>query len=433
MMVLRCCLAILFLVGWAGFLAADDKANEFSRPGSSAAPPVTGIEQSELRSIDDAMRKLIADHEVPGAALAISCRGRLVYARGFGYGDVEAKQPVQPHARFRIASISKPITAVAVMRLVEQGRIKLEDPVFELLGLKIASDADARLNQVTIQDCLRHTGGWDRDKSFDPMFRSLQFAAELKTPPPAKAQDVIQCMLAIPLDFAPGQRYAYSNFGYCLLGRVIEKATARAYDDYVKSEVLRPLGIHRMQIGKTLPAGRAEDEVRYYDDSTGTAVFSELFGQEVPHPYGAWHLEAMDSHGGWIASAPDLVRFAAALDEPQRCSILKAGSIELMFARPRGLPGFDESGAPKAAYYACGWNVRPVGETGSRNTWHGGSLPGTSTWLVRRHDGVDWAVLFNRRDGRRGGRMSSHADQAINQAINQVQAWPDGDLFTAAK
>jgi N-acyl-D-amino-acid deacylase len=421
-----CLLAMVILYGgWPHRAAALEEEPPL------ASLPITGQEQPDLQPLDEAMRELLTEHEAPGAALAVSYRGRLVYARGFGYADVEAKLPVQPQSRFRIASISKPLTAVAVMRLVEQRKLRLEDKVFELLGQELSAEADRRLADVTILHCLQHTGGWDRDQSFDPMFRSLAFAAALHVPPPAKAVDVIECMLGVPLDFTPGERYAYSNFGYCLLGRVIEKIADMPYDQFVKTEVLQPLRIERMQLGKTLLAERAEDEVRYYDRASGPAVVGDSIGQSVPLPYGAWYLEAMDSHGGWIASAPDLVRFAAALDEPQHCAILKAESIQRMFARPEGLAGHDEQGNPKAAYYACGWNVRPIGTSGRDNTWHGGSLPGTSTWLVRRYDGIDWAVLFNRRDGKNGGRMSAHADQRINQAINAIKQWPANDLFNS--
>jgi N-acyl-D-amino-acid deacylase len=353
----------------------------------------------------------------------------MVYARGFGYADVESREPVQPQSRFRIASISKPITAVAVMQLVEQGKLKLDDKVLEVLKLQPrrveGTKGDARLLEVTVRHCLEHTGGWDRDRSFDPMFRSVAFARELNLTPPAKACDVIECMLGVPLDFAPGERYAYSNYGYCLLGRVIEQLSGKSYEEYVRESVLAPLGIRDMQIGKTLPEGRAAGEVKYYDGGKGPAVVGEMLGEPVPHPYGAWYLEAMDSHGGWIASAEDLVKFAASFDVPAACPILKPESIAAMFSRPAGPAGYEADGKPKAAYYGLGWNVRPVGENGA-NTWHTGSLPGTSTLLVRRHDGLDWCVLFNRRDGKDAKRMSAHADQAINQALNSIDwALPD--------
>src|SRR5690606_271118 len=132
---------------------------------------------------------------------------------------------------------------------------------------------------------------------------------------PAGPAEVIRVMSGLPLDFDPGTKYAYSNYGYCLLGRVIEKLTGQAYDEYVRREILAPLGIQRMRLGKTRSDGRGPDEVKYYDSRTGTSVFAEDLGKPVPQPYGAWYLEAMDAHGGWLASAVDLARFSVAFDD----------------------------------------------------------------------------------------------------------------------
>src|SRR5207302_1075124 len=125
---------------------------------------------------------------------------------------------------------------------------------------------DERWKDVTISHLLHHRGGWDRDKSFDPMFHSGPIVRELKIDPPAGADAVVRYMLRRPLDFTPGARYVYCNFGYCLLGRVIEKVTGERYEDYVKKEVLAPLGIGRMRQGRTLLKDRAPDEVKYYAD-----------------------------------------------------------------------------------------------------------------------------------------------------------------------
>ena len=393
-----------------------------------AQPPTTGRADPRLASFDRLMTRFIAKHHLPGAALAVARNGRLVYARGFGFADLDEKQPVQLEALFRIASISKPLTAVAVLQLVERGRLKLDEPVFEVLHLQRPDDTrfDARWKKVTILHLLQHRGGWDRDKTFDPMFRSPAIVKELKTPPPARPEDIIQYMLRRPLDFEPGAKDVYSNFGYCLLGRVIEKVSGKTYEDYVRQEVLAPLGIQRMRLGATLPEKRAKSEVHYYvaKNATGPAVMGPKLGEPVPLPYGAWCLESMDAHGGWIASAPDLVRFASAFNDPRRCKILKPRSIALMFARPPGAAGTTKDGKPRDAYYACGWEVRPIGDAGGANTWHGGSLDGTSTLLVRRHDGLTWAVLFNSRDRAGKDEPASAIDGLVHEAADAVTNWP---------
>jgi len=389
-----------------------------------------GKADPRLAPFDQLMKQFLREHELPGAAIAVARGGRLVYARGFGVADRATKELVRPHALFRIASISKPLTAVAVLQLVERGQVQLDDSVFAVLRLRKPAKGEVRLDprwkQVTIRHLLQHRGGWDRDKSFDPMFRSPAIVEELHVKAPARPEDIIRYMLRRPLDFDPGSREAYSNFGYCLLGRVIETISGQSYENYVRKEVLAPLGIRAMRLGATLPDKRARGEVKYHvpAKATAPAVMGPQLGKPVPLPYGAWCLESMDSHGGWLASAPELVRFISAFDDPHNCKILKAKSIDTLFARPPGAAGKTSDGKPRAAYYACGFMVRPAGKTGKANIWHGGSLDGTSTLLVRRHDGLAWAVLFNSRASAKKKEPAAAIDPLLHQAADAVKDWP---------
>jgi CubicO group peptidase (beta-lactamase class C family) len=394
---------------------------------SSDEPAVSGDYRAELAAFDELMTGFVKRQHVPGAALAVTKDGRLVYARGFGWADRERQQAVAPSALFRIASISKPITAAAVMQLVESKTIALDAKVWDLL--KLDEPSDARWKQVTILNLLQHTGGWDRDVSFDPMFRCRRIAQALNVSLPIETKHIVRYMLTQSLDFEPGSKYIYSNFGYCLLGRVIEQVAGVSYEQHVQRTVLASLGIHRMKLGNTPAAQRAAHEVMYYDepDRTRPAVVGKI-DELVPTPYGAWSIEVMDAHGGWLASAVDLVRFASAFDDPQRCPILRPETIATMFARPNGSAGYRADDRPRTAYYACGWNVRAVAR-GRRNTWHDGSLDGTSTLLVRRHDRTNWAVLFNSRNGSNGKSLSGQIDGLVHEAANKVSNWPEVDLF----
>ncbi len=393
----------------------------------------TGATDPRLFRFDDLMKDFMVRHRVPGAAVAVCDQGKLMFARGYGYADVATGEPVKPTSLFRIASISKPITAVATLQLVERKKLSLDDRVFDILDFneditKAGDDFDPRQREITIRHLLEHRGGFDRDQSFDAMFQSVRFAKRLDVPPPAKPEDVIRAMLRQKLDFAPGERYAYSNYGYCLLGRVIEKLTGQSYEDYVKQHVLAPIGIESMCIGKTLLDGRCQNEVRYYDPGTGTSVFQANLGQKVPWAYGGWHLEAMDSHGAWIASAVDLAKFAAAFHDPKTCKILKPESIELMHVRPPGLAGYEKNGEPKETYYSLGWMNRPMGENLS-NHWHTGSLSGTATILIRRHDGKDFICLFNTRTSPHAEHIGRECEQLLHKAADEVKEWPTEDLF----
>jgi N-acyl-D-amino-acid deacylase len=253
-MLLRVRIALLLCATLGGGACLNSSAFAQS---STAKIPTTGRANPQLASFDRLLVGFLHDRELPGgASLAVARNGRLVYARGYGYADEETKEPVQPNSLFRIASISKPLTAVAILQQVERGRLRLEDSVFEVLQLKEPTESgvefDERWRRVTILHLLQHRGGWDRDKSFDPMFRSRAIVKELKVEPPATPQDIIRYMLRHPLDFDPGAKDVYSNFGYCLLGRVIEKVSGQSYEQYVRKEVLAPLGIHDMRVGATL-------------------------------------------------------------------------------------------------------------------------------------------------------------------------------------
>ena len=183
--------------------------------------------------------------------MAIVKNGRLVYARGFGYADIDRKEPVKPTSLFRIASVSKTITAVAILKLVEQRKLEPDVRVFDLLKLedKVTKGAtvDKRWKQITVSHLLRHQGGWNRAKSGDPIDVGLDVLSFNRAAPPLTTDHLIRYMLGRPLDFDPGTQYAYSNFGYCLLGRVVEAASGRPYEDYVREEVLKPMDIVSMR------------------------------------------------------------------------------------------------------------------------------------------------------------------------------------------
>jgi CubicO group peptidase (beta-lactamase class C family) len=402
---------------------------------TTAVLPESGATCEDLVSFDRMMRSFVRDNRIPGAALAVARDGQLVYARGFGYADVERQEPVRPDSLFRIASVSKPITAAAILQLVDAGKLHLEDRVWDILPQALrpadATKLDPRLHDVTVQQLLQHRGGWDRDISPDPMFQSSEIAASVGVPPPARPGDIIRFMLGQRLDFDPGARYAYSNFGYCVLGRVIEQVSGVDYETYVRTKLLAPLGIERMRIGRTLPAGRADGEVRYYEPHARTrpCVVGEPPGVPVPGPYGTWYLEAMDAHGGWIASAIDLVRFASRVQEPAPRGVLSPEAYAAMVARPPGAAGVEADGSPRPYYYGLGWSVRPVGSDGRCNLWHTGLFSGTSTILVIRHDGLCWAVLFNTSETADGAVPAARMDAQVHQAAAAVQAWPAHDQF----
>ena len=383
-------------------------------------------------AFDGAMEKFVRARKVPGGSLAVVKDGRLVYAKGYGWADRERKISARPDTLFRLASVSKPFTAVAVLKLVETKRLDLKARAFDLLQLTPLPDQrqnlDARLERITIHDLLQHTGGWDREKSFDPMFRSREIARAFGTSGPATPEQIIRYMLGQPLDFEPGTRFAYSNFGYCVLGRVIEKISGQPYEKFVRERVLAPLGITRMRVGASRPEQAAAGEAHYYHSGEDVAksVFPEV-ESKVPWPYGGFFLEAMDAHGGWVASAVDVARFAAALDGGKPAALLNPETLAEMVAPPPSPVSRRTDGELADAWYGCGWMVRPVA-AGKFNCWHDGSLPGSATLLVRRHDGISYAALFNRRSQNKG-LPDGAIDPALYEAADNVGDWGQEDLF----
>ena len=361
----------------------------------------TGPEVPELSVLDETMHDFMVSRDVSAGSLAVTYKGRLVFARAYTWSNPD-RPPTEPISLFRIASLSKPITSAAVMKLVEDKKLSLDDKVLDILpyGSPEGQSSDPNLHKVTIRHLLQHLGGWDRGTAFDPMFIDKRISKALHRPLPISQADIITFMNGQPLQHAPGTKYAYSNYGYCLLGRVIEQKTGASYEDYVKQAVLSPIGITDMQIGSANSQCRAPGEVKYDSKSA----------------YDSFNLKNMDSHGGWLASAPELVRFAAAFDDPNTCPILSPASIETMFALPENIP--PDQYKPGDSYYACGWSVRNSGQ-GSRNTWHTGSLPGTYTFMARWSDGIDCVVLFNKR-----GPDSSQIDPLLRKALAAVSVWP---------
>jgi N-acyl-D-amino-acid deacylase len=234
-------------------------------------------------------------------------------------------------------------------------------------------------------------------------------------------------MKGLPLDFDPGSRHVYSNFGYAILGRVIERLSGMPYEDFVRERVLQPAGAHRTRQGRTRMSEALPDEVTYYLPRepglglTAPLVPSVFPGEgAVPVTYGGFYLEAMDSHGGWVSSTVDLLRFLTAVDgRANRPDILSAELVKEMTSN-----GFVLCGG--ACSYAGGWLVRP---TQGDATWsHGGSLPGTTAILVRSYHNFSWAALFNGRSNT--GNLDGELDAALWNALAQVTSFPTQDLFS---
>lgn len=333
--------------------------------------------------------------DVPGLAVTIADRGAIIYEQAFGTSDRETQEAVASSSLFRIASISKPITSVGIFKLIEKGKLNLNDAVFgtgAILGTTFGTPPyKAYIEDIRVDHLLTHTaGGWPNDPT-DPMFRFPQMS---------QAELITWTLDNLPLEHPPGLHYAYSNFGYCVLGRVIEKIAQMPYADYIRQEVLQPCGIDDMRIGGNTLVERAPQEVTYY-------------GQSGEDPY-AVNVARMDSNGGWLASATDLVHFAVNITGVNgHPGLLRPESVVTM------LTPSDADASGGDVKYARGWNVR---DNGRGNWWHIGSLPGTTSVLARTSGGFCWAALINTRR-QPMDEINLALDQMVWDMVHQVKSW----------
>jgi len=353
---------------------------------------LTGRERGEMGRLVAEFKRTFS---VPACSIAIARNGQFVYDRAFGMMDRSKALQTEQSTMFRIASVTKPITSVTIFSLIEQGKLNLNDKVFGpsgVLGTKYGKGPYKQyVTDITVDHLLTHTcGGWPND-STDPMFQHDGWD---------HAKLISWTLENLPLNYAPGQHWAYSNFGYCVLGRVIEQITGQTYEQYVQNTILARCGVTDMRIGRNKEGQRFPNEVVYY-------------GQYSEDPY-KMNVTRMDSHGGWIAAPSDLVQFLNHLGGlPDNPSLLKPETVRMMTTPA---PAYPQNSAVK---YARGWNVR---EDGKGNWWHNGSLPGTTTIMVRTRTGMCWAALANTRTEPHE-QIDAALDQLIWDMVRLVPAW----------
>lgn len=380
-----------------------------------APPPPDEVTPAERTAMRQLAQNFMNRYDVPALSFAIGHYGANIYQDALGWAvRAEGTQPgqaVTPNNLFRIASVSKPITSVAIFSLIAQGRLHLSDKVFGPGGSILGTDYGwppydqpvngrpyhQQIDQITVEHLLTHTcGGWSNNGN-DPMFQNPQMSQA----------ELIRWVLAMrPLNYTPGTHYAYSNFGYCVLGRVIEKLTRQSYADYVRYSVLGGCGVNDMVIAGNTLAQRKPNEVEYY-------------AQNGENPY-TMNVTRMDSHGGWLARPADLVQFFMRIGGVIPGSdFLAPNLIEVMTTASDVSVTQCASPAAKCGPYAKGWAVVDAAGSGwhagvPHNWWHDGSLPGTSTIAVRTSTGFCWAGFTNT------SRNGLHDNPGIGTALDTL-------------
>ena len=364
------------------------------------------------RTINSFMRRW----EIAGASVAVARDGRLVFARGFGLADKANNVETEPYNKFRIASISKLVTAVAIMKLQEEGKLSVNDRVFGPDGILndpyYSEPKDKRVYGITVAHLLGHEGGWTT-RWGDQMFIPLVIAEQMDIKPPIDTKTIVRFALNKNLHFTPGTGRSYSNLGYAILGLVIEKVSGMSYGEYCRQEILQPLGIYDMTLAHNLYSAKAPYEVTYYEpDDTPLKPSIYGTGELVSACYGGNDIESLGGAGAWLATAPDLMKLLLAVDGfNSKKDILSDESIKFMTDSNNG-------------YAPVGWKTTVYDGT----WWRTGSFPGTAGMMRRQADGTAWVILLNT-SAWNGPEISTEINYIMSRALSQVKNWPDIDLY----
>jgi N-acyl-D-amino-acid deacylase len=264
---------------------------------------------------------------------------------------------------------------------------------------------------------LHHSGGWDRRRSGDPNGFSERVAERMGVRLPISPQQLTHSMLGRPLDFAPGTDAVYSNFGYAVLGLIIERVTGRPYEESVRAITLHPLALDRVRLDRPRGDGYFPGEAHRY----GPRGFEDRRGG---------HLPITMASGGWIASTVDMVRFLTALDGSRGKPFLSEPMLRAMTAPPP--PPMKPR--PDGTHFGLGWDRVHRTAEGVSYRKNGGLL-GAHTWIEHTADGIDWALFWN------GGRLADDTEESsisrqvferVREVLIDIDTWPEIDLFARA-
>lgn len=347
----------------------------------------TNMKGADIAAIDEAVNQYMSSQSVKGLSLAVCKDGRLVFAKGYGWADAASGEEMSPDQPLRIMSISKPVTSVGVMTLLDQKKISLDKPVFgpnSILGSKYATPAGKeKLNRITVRQLLNHTSGlrscngesvfWDQNKTADDAMNVLLNASDLITTDTSA-------------------QWIYSNTNFFILGRIIEQVSGQSYETYIRNNVLNKCGI-----GNSMYVGAASGIAK-----SGEATYV---------PMDKMNLQLWAGFGGWVARPIDLLKFLNRVDGTAIPSdVITTPTHTAMVSGSALRPG-----------YGCGWNVSGTIQN------HNGCFDGTRSFLVEMGNGISYSVIVNNNPSNDGCGWTMKG--AIEGGLNKVSGYPSYDLF----
>ena len=363
----------------------------------------------------------MARNAIRGVSIAIMKDQKLIYCKSLGWADKELKIKAEAGNIFRIASASKLITAIGIMKLVDDDKLKLSDKVFGPKGLlpQFTEFGDNRIKDITVRQLLNHTAGFSRRKG-DPMFRTADIMKweHLSTTP--TADQLIDFQLRMKLRDKPGGNPQYSNIGYLILSRVIEQVSGQNYESFLQEQVLVPAGCYDMHLANNYYEERFPNEVKYYGCSSKDKISSfDGSGEMRLREYGGNNIRGLMGAGAWVSSSAELMRLVASVDgKPNVPDILSKKSVKEM-KRIRSKRDF-----------ALGWARYREREGALVRT---GTMSGTSAFIELKEKGLSFVIITNT-SHYTGPRFTNSLVRMMHEAMKKVPQWDTSrDLFVSTK
>ena len=371
----------------------------------------------DLLAMDKKVNAYLNKWHMKGASLAITRGDSLVYAKGYGWADEENGLEMTPRHILRMASVSKLITAAGIMVLHDRGDLNINDTVFGPSGILNDSTITALIKdknyyKITVEHLMRHQAGFRRD----PLFSSRDVMHQLQLDHAPEAEDFYRVVLNRRLKFAPGSWQSYSNFGYLLLSKIIEKVSGMPYDEFIRTEVLEPAGCYDMHIAGTYYEDKRDNEVRYYTHEGDGKYIEEYTDSDVmvERCYGGNNIPLLSGAGAWCGSPAEIARFVASIDgRPEVPDIITKESVDLM------------TGYYDRDTFSLGWNDTHPDKGWSRT----GTLSGTTALVKLFPDGECWVFISNTSTWK-GPRQANYTD-ALFKSLRQSFSGklPQRDMF----